>query len=326
MSVLLVIVGLCILLFFTGARDQFYSQSNFQNLTRQVALLAIFAIGEAIVLIIGGVDLSLGSLIAFSGVVTGLFFTQATAGMPIGAAIAATIAGTLLVSFLIGVFHASVIHFLKMPSFIVTLGTLSILRSQSQLLTRSVPIQLGDARYMPFTFLGNGVVFEGMPFAITVPVLFLIGVVIVFELIMRCGRIGRKVFAVGGNEEAARLSGVDLYKTKIFAYGSSALLGGLAGILYASYNRQGDPSAGVGYELNAVAAAVIGGCALTGGKGSIIGAVLGAVLLQVILSGINLLPSLSNPSWWEGTVVGAIVLLAVLFNVLRSEDKPVSGR
>jgi ribose/xylose/arabinose/galactoside ABC-type transport system permease subunit len=326
MGVFLVIIGLCAALFFTGARDQFYSQSNFQNLTRQVALLAMFAIGEAIVLIIGGVDLSLGSLIAFSGVITGLLFTQVTAGMPFAQACAITILGTLAVSFLVGVFHASVVHFLKMPSFIVTLGTLSILRSQSQLYTRAVPIQLGDARYTPFTFLGNGLLFEGHPWAITVPVVILVVVVVIFEIVMRRGRIGRQVFAVGGNEEAARLSGVNLYKTKIFAYGSSAVLGGMAGILYAAYNRQGDPSAGIGYELNAVAAAVIGGCALTGGRGSIIGAVLGAVLLQVILSGINLLPSLSNPSWWEGTVVGTIVLLAVLFNVFRSDDKPASGR
>src|SRR5205807_8865160 len=137
--------------------------------------------------------------------------------------------------------------------------------------------------------------FPNRIWAFTVPVLALAAIVVTYEALMRRSRIGRFVFAVGGNEEATRLSGVDVFRAKAFAYGSSAVLGGLAGLLYAAYNRQGDPSAGVGYELNAVAAAVIGGCALTGGQGSIVGTVLGACLLQVILSGINLLPSLSNP-------------------------------
>jgi ribose transport system permease protein len=316
-GVFLVILTLCVALAAPGTRQQFYSESNFQNLTRQIALLSIFAIGEAVVIIAGGIDLSMGSLIAFCGVLTGILFTRATAGMAFPAAFAITVAGVLAASVLVGIFHASAVHFLRMPPFVVTLGTLVILRSQSQLYTHAVPIQLEDDRYHAFNFLSNGLLFEGHPWAITVPVVILVVVLVAYDLLMRRSRIGRSVFAVGGNEEATRLSGVDVFKTKVFAYGSAAFLAGLAGLLYAAYNRQGDPSAGVGYELNAVAAAVIGGASLTGGQGSILGTVLGAMLLQVILSGINLLPSLSNPSEWEGTVVGAIVLLAVLFNVIR---------
>lgn len=317
MSVLSVIVVLCIALFFSGARDHFYSQSNFQNLTRQISLLAIFAIGEAIVIITGGIDLSLGSLIAFTGVFVGLMLTKVTANMPFGAAMALAIVATLAVAAVIGLIHAAAVHFLRIPPFVVTLGTLSILRSQSQLFTNAVPIPLDADRFAPFNFLSNGMLFAGHAWAITVPVIVLVIVAAAYEIIMRRSKIGRYVFAIGGNEEATRLSGVDVFKTKAFAFCSSALLGGLAGLLYAAYNRQGDPSAGVGYELNAVAAAVIGGASLMGGQGSIIGTVLGACLLQIILSGINLMPWLSNPSEWEGTVVGGIVLLAVLFNVVR---------
>lgn len=324
-SVFLVIALLCVLLFFSGARDQFYSQSNFQNLTRQIALLAIFAIGEAVVIITGGIDLSLGSLIAFTGVLTGILFTRVTAGLAFPAAFAVTVACVLGVSVLVGLFHAATVHYLKMPPFVVTLGTLVILRSQSQLYTHAVPIQLEDQKFGAFNFLANGLLFEGHAWAITVPVIVLVVVACIYELLMRRSRIGRCVFAIGGNEEATRLSGVDVFKTKAFAYCSSALLAGLAGLLYAAYNRQGDPSAGAGYELNAVAAAVIGGASLMGGQGSILGTVLGACLLQVILSGINLMPSLSNPSEWEGTVVGSIVLLAVLFNVLRQRRQERRG-
>ena len=316
-SVLAAVVLLCVGLFFSGARNQFYSQSNLQNLSRQISLLSIFAIGEAVVIIAGGIDLSVGSLIAFNGVLTGLLFTQVTAGMPFPAAFATTVVCVLVISVLVGVFHASLVHFLKMPPFVVTLGTLVILRSQSQLYTHAVPIQLPDGQFHAFNFLSNGLLFEGHPWATTVPVIVMIVVAVTYDTLMRRSRIGRCVFAVGGNEEATRLSGVSIFKTKAFAYCSSGLLAGLAGLLYAAYNRQGDPSAGNGYELNAVAAAVIGGASLMGGQGSILGAVLGACLLQIILSGINLMPSLSNPSEWEGTVVGSIVLLAVLFNVIR---------
>jgi ribose transport system permease protein len=135
------------------------------------------------------------------------------------------------------------------------------------------------------------------------------------ELMMRRSRIGRYLYSVGSNEEATRLSGVQVFRTKAVAYGLSALLAGLAGILYVGYNGQGDPRSGSGYELNAIAAAVVGGCSLQGGQGTLVGAVLGAAILNVILNGINLIIQ-RNASLWEGTIVGSVVVLAVLLNVL----------
>jgi len=132
---------------------------------------------------------------------------------------------------------------------------------------------------------------------------------------MRRSRTGRALYAVGSNEEAARLSGVSVYRTKLVAYGISALLAGFAGVLYVGYNAQGDPRSGVGYELNAIAAAVVGGCSLQGGQGTLLGAALGAAILNVILNGINLIIQ-KNASLWEGTIVGSVVILAVLLNVL----------
>jgi ribose transport system permease protein len=128
-------------------------------------------------------------------------------------------------------------------------------------------------------------------------------------------RMGRHVYSVGSNEEATRLSGVQVFKVRLFVYGACSLLTGLAAILYAGYSGQGDPSSGNMFELNAISAAVIGGAVLTGGRGSVLGTILGAALLEMILSMINL--TMSNPTLWRGMVVGAVLLLAVVFNQLR---------
>jgi ribose transport system permease protein len=131
--------------------------------------------------------------------------------------------------------------------------------------------------------------------------------------------VGRYLYSVGSNEQATLLSGVNVYKVKLFAYGASALLGGVAGVLWASYGGQGDPLAGQAYELDAVAASVVGGASLAGGQGSVLGTVLGATLLMVIFSAINL--TLSSPDLWRGTVVGGVLLFAVLVTALQQRRR-----
>jgi ribose transport system permease protein len=297
---------LCVLIALSEAREAFLSPGNLQNLSRQIALLGVFAIGEAIVIIAGGIDLSVGSVIGFTGMLCARMFAEWR--WPLAGAILAA----LVVALAVGALHAALIHYLRVPPFIVTLGSLSILRSLSQLMSNAMPIPT----------VGEGLASGGLEYlvggriiGIPVSVWLLLLLVILLELVMRRSRIGRYLYSIGSNEEAARLSGINLFRTKAVAYGLSALLAGIAGVLYVGYNGQGDPRSGGGYELNAIAAAVVGGCSLQGGQGTLVGAVLGAAILNVILNGINLIIQ-KNASLWEGTIVGSVVILAVLLNVL----------
>lgn len=312
-SVVIVLLVLCVAMIFTDARDTFYSGRNIQNILRQVALLAVFSIGETIVIITAGIDLSLGSLIAFSGMVLALFVTKLGVSLVAGPAIALGILLTLLVALAIGAIHAALIHKLDLPPFVVTLASLLILRSQSLIVNKQLPISLQD--YPALLFLANGTLFDGTPFALPMPIVILAVVAVLTSIALNKMRIGRYLYSIGSNEQATGLSGVNVYKVKLFAYGASAVLGGLAGILWAAYGAQGDPQAASGYELDAVAAAVVGGANLMGGQGSVMGTILGATLLQVIFSAINL--KLSSPDIWRGTVVGGVLLFAVLVTALQ---------
>ncbi len=314
-SVLIVLAILCIGLFMmTNTREKFYGRPNWLNLSRQIALLGVFSIGETIVIITGGIDLSLGSLIGFSGMALAMIVTKLDSRMFTGTAVAIAVAATLLISFLVGAVHANLIHKLRLPPFVVTLASLTILRSQSLLMNSQLPVTLQDYPYL--LWLANGSLFEHTSFPIPVPLVLLIAIAIICHVLLVKSRIGRYVYSVGSNETGTELSGVNVYRVKLFAYGAAALLGGVAGILYAGYSTQGDPRNGIGYELNAVAAAVIGGTALTGGQGTVLGTVLGACLLNVILTGLNML-DVPNQSLWQGTVVGGVLLLAVLTSAFR---------
>lgn len=315
-GVLIVLIALGIALFFSSSRSTFYSQRNLQLLLLQVALLSTFSIGETVVIITGGIDLSLGSLIAFTGMLLA-FTANALEPQMHGGAVAIAILVTLAAAFLIGGLHAALVHRLRLPPFVVTLASLTILRSQSLLMNKQLPITISDFPFL--SNLANGRLFPNSAFAIPVPVVVLAVLALIMHLFLTRTRIGRYVYSVGSNEQATRLSGVNVGRVKLFAYGVSGLLGGVAGILYAGYGSQGDPLSGQGYELNAVAAAVIGGANLMGGQGSVIGTILGACLLNVILSGINL--TIANPSLWEGTVVGGVLLLAVLTTALQQRRK-----
>jgi ribose transport system permease protein len=305
-GVFIAFLVLCGLIAASSAREAFVSPGNLQNLSRQVALLGVFAIGEAMVIISGGIDLSVGSVIGIAGMLCARMFAEWR--WPLAVAILVT----LVIALGLGLLHASLIHYLRVPPFIVTLGSLSILRSLAQLMSNAMPIPT----------VGEGLASGGLEFltngrmlGIPVSVWLLLVLLIALELLMRRSRVGRYLYSIGSNEEAARLSGVRVFHTKAVAYGISALLAGVAGVLYVGYNGQGDPRSGAGYELNAIAASVVGGCSLQGGQGTLLGAVLGAAILNVILNGINLIIQ-KNASLWEGTIVGSVVVLAVLLNVV----------
>jgi len=299
----LVLLCLAIVLSSSETRHHFLDPTNLQNLSRQIALLSIFALGETFVIITAGIDLSVGSVIAFTGVLSAHLMMKAH-----WSPVPALLVG-LLFSAGVGLVHALLIGWMNLQPFVATLGTMSILRSAALLMTSAVPIAV---TVDSFTFLGNGT-WTGLP----VPVWFLLGVIVLSAVFLHGTVYGKYTYALGSNEEAARLSGINVRGVKILAYVLCSALTGLAGILYAAYTMQGDPMGGVGYELNAIAAAVIGGCNLMGGEGSVLGTLIGASILSVILNGLNLMIK-KNASLWEGVMVGTVVIAAVAFNALRA--------
>ncbi len=308
-----VLVLLCAGMYFTRMRGAFFGPGNLHNIALQVALLSIFAIGETLVIITAGIDLSLGSMVGFAGMLMAMFATRLSVHLVTPAAASLAVLLSLIAAAGIGLIHATLIHKLRLPSFVVTLASLLLLRSQALIINNQLPISISG--FPGLLYLANGNLFDGKPYAIPIPVIILAAVAGLAVLALNRMRIGRYLYSVGSNEQATRLSGVNVYRVKLFAYGISALLGGLAGILYAGYGFQGDPQAGNAYELDAVAAAVVGGANLMGGEGSVLGTVLGALLLHTIFSAINL--TLSNPDLWRGTVVGGVLLLAVLVTAFQ---------
>lgn len=303
----LAVVGIVVL---CGKGDRFFGVDNQISLWRQVGLLGTFAVGEAVVIIAGGIDLSVGSVIAFAGIL-GTMAMRALAGdvgynqaAPAGVLLAG-LAVSLLAGLAVGLFHALLINRLKLPPFIATLGTLAGLRSAAELISHLQPIM---ASYSNFRALSKGIT----PLWIFAVVALSVG------FLMRRTVTGRQILALGGNEEAARLSGLNTARLKTVTYGLSGVLAGLAGAIYAAYSGQGDPRAGVAYELQAVAAAVVGGCSLTGGSGSIPGVCLGVILLQVTLNAILVVVQ-RDATQWQGLVVGVVVILAVALNHLRQQ-------
>ncbi len=295
---------------------------SFINITRQTSLLGIFSIGAAIVIISGGIDLSSGSVIAFSGTICAtLMLVMApdavTQSKPIGTAvISLAIAGTLLVGFMIGSLHAWLITVVKIPPFVATLATLVGLRSFGRAIVESVTESVIGGRSSQIQI--NDESFRYLASSVWIPaVLFLLlafaGWVFLSKTVM-----GRHLYAIGGNEEAARLSGIRTGQMKWLAYCISAMLSSIAGILYIADQSVADPETlGMGYELNAIAAAVVGGCSLQGGIGTIPGTVLGALFLRVVMDGIAKVIK-TGATVYEGLIVGVVVVLAVTLSQFDS--------
>lgn len=291
------------------------------DLVRQTAMLGIFALGSAIVIIAGGIDLSSGSMIAFGGTTCAtLMLLLAPEAMPknkpVGPdVIALAIAGTLAVGFLIGSLHAWLITTVGLPPFIATLATLVGLRSLGRVIienvtgavlgSKSTQIQIYDRQ---FRYLATSV---------WVPaVLFLVLAVAAWVLLSRTV-VGRHLYALGGNEQATRLSGIRTDRLKWLAYCISAMLSSIAGVVFIADQSVADPQTlGRGYELNAIAAAVVGGCSLQGGVGTIPGTVLGCLFLRMVIDGIAKVIK-AGADVYEGLIVGMVVVVAVALNQLR---------
>lgn len=291
-----------------------------EELVRQTAMLGIFALGSAIVIIAGGIDLSSGSMIAFGGSTCAmLMLVLAPEAMPknkpVGIeVIALAIAGTLVVGFLVGSLHAWLITMVGLPPFIATLATLVGLRSlgrvaienltASVLGAKSTQIQIYDRQ---FRYLAT----------VWVPALLFLVLAVAAWLLLSRTVVGRHLYALGGNEQATRLSGIRTDRLKWLAYCISAMLSSIAGIVFIADQSVADPQTlGRGYELNAIAAAVVGGCSLQGGVGTIPGTVLGCLFLRMVIDGIAKVIK-AGADVYEGLIVGMVVVVAVALNQLR---------
>ena len=304
---------------------------NAQEIVRKTAMLGIFALGAGLVIVAGGIDLSAGSVIALSATVFASvcfalapldeFGDPATENLATSTLLLAMLA-VLAVALAIGAFHAWLITALQLPPFVATLASLVGLRSIARLLVRQVD---GSVRGVAngrtkINIADDTFAMWGTDYRI--PLLVFVVFAIGLAALLRLTVAGRHVYAVGGNEEAARLSGIRTDRVKWLVYTISSVTAAAAGILYGSYASVASPSTlGLGYELNAIAAAVVGGCSLAGGLGGVVGITLGALFLTLVVDFVAKVASTGqfavNQSDFEGSVVGLLVILAVTVNQLR---------
>jgi len=274
----------------------FLGADNLSNNVRHIALISLFALGEAIVIITGGIDLSVGSIICISAVTTSYLTMYLGVGIYLAAALA------LGVSLAIGVLQGLVIAWLGVQPFVVTLGSMLLLRGAAEVLTGGTDIGF-QGKFPSFRFLG-----EGTGLGLPMPFWFALVAVVLTAFLMHRTLFGRYCYAIGSNAEAARLSGVAVQWVRLAAFVLSAFLCGVSGLLYVAYLPTATPSLGNAYELHAVAAAVLGGCSLQGGRGSVFGVVIGAGILQITFNAVNLV----GKSLWQNVVAGAVILTAVI--------------
>jgi ribose transport system permease protein len=292
--------GLIVLLVLFGAltigSDEFLTGANMANLARQVAVFGIIAVGQLLVILTAGIDLSVGSVLGLTGCITAELLVHGT-GVPVA------ILGGLAAGAAIGVFNGVLVAYGKLPPFIVTLGMLGIARGVVLVLTDASTVQpLPES----FSTIANGD-FLGLP-----NLLWLFAAVVVLTaFVLRRTVFGRYIYAVGSNPESARLAGVPVTRVLVSVYAIAGLLAAVAGVLFASRLNAGIPTGGTGYELNAIAACVIGGASLFGAKGGAYGAAAGALIVGTLNNGGNLL---NINAFYLQIIIGALILIAVAFD------------
>jgi ribose transport system permease protein len=319
LSMFAALVLMCIAL--TVSNPDFIGQSNAINTVRQISMLGIYAIGIGFVIITGGIDLSVGSVVGLTGVIIAKLSSQASGGL--GHSLGFGILAALAVALLIGLGQGLLITRLKLQPFIVTLGGMLLIRGVSQTIVQGGTLSLGTS---PLLRLANGGLFllGGDPL-VPYPALIFLAVIALATYLLHFTVFGRYVYAIGGNRDAAEYSGINVRRVETSTYVISSGLAGVAGICYAAYIAQMSQQVGVAYELYAIAAVVLGGCSLRGGEGTILGIIIGSAMMRVIDNGINMfqiryrdesqIPRLwrLNPNW-TFVIVGAVILLAVVLD------------
>jgi len=289
------LVALCIVI--AALEPRFLSAGNLAGVARQTAVITIMAMGMTIVMVSGGIDLSVGSVMALSGVAGAMAMVS---GAPVALGIAVAIAaGTLC-----GLASGAAIATLRIPPFIVTLGAMGIYRGLTLLLTDGKAVVGVPSR---FGYLAEGNLLGVVP----VPMLMVLAVAFATHFLLTSTRPGRYCYAIGSNVEAARYAGIRVSRYQVLFYGMLGALTGLAGSIESARLVTGQPTAGEGYELRVIAAVVIGGGSLSGGQGSVLGTIVGALIMGVLANGANLL---GISSFAQQVVIGAVIVLAVTFD------------
>lgn len=292
-------------IFFSFSTEYFFNFENLITVALQTSVIGVLAIGATFVIITAGIDLSVGAVMAVSGVCCGLAIA---AGLPLYIGVPAGMLGGTAFGFATGLLVAK----LKIPPFIVTLGMMMIARGITMVLTQGRAIYFSNEPV--FKYISQGKLFDAVPY----PVIYLFAIALISGIILKKTAMGRCIYAVGGNEEAARLSGIKVVKTKLFVYSYAGLLTGIGGVILAARLNSAQPTAGLGYELEAIAAAVIGGTSLMGGEGTITGTVIGAFIMAILKNGLNLM---NVSQFWQMVAMGVVVISAVYLDTLRKRNR-----
>src|SRR3989454_2909691 len=291
---------LVLMLTITAFQSNFATANNLYLIGRQIAYTAIVALGVFFVILTSGIDLSVGSVVGLSGVICGMAMA---AGLPPFVAVAVG----LLTGLAVGAVNGAIVAYVGLTPFIVTLGMLSMARGLVFILTH------GDSiRAIPEPFIRAGLM-DVLGIPMPVIVLALVGIIAYF--VSNYSVFGRQLYALGGNEQAAALSGINTRHLKLMAYSISAMLSSITGVLFVARFRSAQANAGLGMELDAIAAAVIGGTSLMGGQGSVLGVLLGASIMGVLRNGLVLM---EVSSYWQELIIGLVIVLAAIIDIVRN--------
>lgn len=303
MGIIAALVVMCIFLAVNPlTSSSFLTQKNVFNVLRQISTNLYLACGMTMVIILGGIDLSVGSVIAMSGCVAAGCVSRYN--LPLAVALLCGV----LVGLVVGMFNGYVISSTTIPPFIVTLATMNIAKGLAYVYTGGSPVRVVTKEWQ---FVGAGYIGP-----VPTPVVILVIVLIVTALIMNKTKLGRHLYAVGGNAQAAEFSGISVAKVKFLVHMYSGIMAGLAGIVLASRMYSGQPTAGDGAEMDAIAAVVVGGTSMAGGSGKIGGTIIGGLIIGVLNNGLNLM---NVNSFWQYVVKGCVILLAVYVDYIRNK-------
>ncbi len=293
------LIGLIIVLSFMS--EYFLTVNNLFNIGKQASINLIIGLGMTLVIISAGIDLSVGSLLALTISIT------AVLNVVLGINIVVSAIAAIVATVFAGAINGLIIQYGKVPAFITTLGMMGVARGVVLLISRGNPSMSFPSQFL---WIADGTVL-GIPFPILVSAVLVVGTM----LLLRYTRLGRGIYAIGGNEEAARLSGISIPFVRIATYTLSGFCCALGGIVFAARVGAAPPSAGIGYELSAIAAVIIGGTPLSGGRGNVIGTVVGALLMAAISNGLNII---DVDPYWQSIVIGSIIVFAVMISNLRN--------
>lgn len=298
-----IVASLLILcLFFSIMSDKFLTKGNMTNILLQSCINGTIAIGMTLVIITGGIHLSVGSIIALSSM-------AAAQMMASGVHFSLSIATALLIGVGCGIIDGLMVSTLKLQPFLVTMGTMSVYRGITLIISDGLPVRGLDSGFL------NAM--NALNQSIPVPVIMLLVLLVIFIFVLKYTKYGQYLFAVGGNEEAARFSCVNTISVKTKTYAISGFCCAMAAIIYMGRLAAADPQAGDGYEMNAIAAAAIGGASLAGGKGSLLGTMIGAFILGALSNGLTLL---NVPSFYQTLFVGLIIIIATIIDRFASKS------